>query len=102
MAQELKLYALDFARPVFTDVINSEGFAALNKDLTTQLMRELVLKRRLIVASNSSSDSDEEERKSDSDGNHSDSNSSRSRLNSPHFNPSSSDSDSNSSHYDTE
>lgn len=65
LLKELKRYALDFARPLFSDVIHSEGFAAMNKRLTTQLMRELVAKRRLVMTSSSSSESDEEEKRAD-------------------------------------
>ena len=98
ISQELKRYALDFARPLFTDVINSDGFAALNKDLTTQLMRELVAKRRLVVASSSSCESSDDDSESRYERRRVRSRSDFRRSNSPH----SSDSDSSGSHSDAE
>ena len=59
--QELKRYDLDFARPLLEHVFDSEGFAALDKRLTDQFVRELHAKRRLVETNSSSSDDDQDE-----------------------------------------
>ena len=47
----MKQFVLDFAALRFTDVVNSEGFAGLDNDLKTQLIRELAVDRTLVVTS---------------------------------------------------
>ena len=59
--QELKRHTLEFSRHHCSEVLNSEGFAALDKRLITQLMRELHVKCVLIPAESSSSSESEEE-----------------------------------------
>ena len=99
--QELKRHALVFAKPLFTSVINSEGFAALNKRLTTQLVRELVGKRRLMDSS-SSSEGEEVQTETQSKKCRLGPSSWLSRTTSQHSETSSSDSDSSSSESDCE
>ena len=45
--QGLKGYVLDFAKLRFRDIAYTEGFASLDKKLTTQLIRELIVNRKL-------------------------------------------------------
>ena len=58
--QHLKHYVLDFARPRFMKVANSDSFASLANDLKTQLTRELVCKRKLVKCDTSYTDDEEE------------------------------------------
>ena len=59
--QGLKRYVLDFAKLRFRDIAYTEGFASLDKKLTTQLIRELIVNRKLAESNDSDTDEEQEE-----------------------------------------